>query len=408
MPEPRKLVVAGAGPAGLMAAIAAGRAGARVTVLERMPRPGLKLLASGGGHCNLTSDLPVAAFLDAYGRQGRFANDALRRFGPSALRAFLSELGVPTVVEPPPLVYPRSGRARDVLDAFLREAVRLGVEIVPGEDLRAIEAADGAVRGVRTSLRSIACDRLVVASGGVTYPKLGGCDLGLRALEAAGHTLSPPLPALVPLVVDETWAAELAGISLRGIEVSAELRPRASTRGDILFTHRGVSGPAVLDLSGRVVAALAAGTVPVRVTLDLLGRDALRLISGWRTAHGARTVVHCMSEHLPRALADVLCRESGAPEGVRANALRREHATALARRLNACPLTVSGTEGPDHAMVTTGGVSLREVDPRTLQSRRLRGLFLAGEVLDIDGPCGGFNLQWAFASGHLAGASALS
>jgi hypothetical protein len=402
------IVVAGAGPAGLIAAIAAARGGARVTVLERMPRPGLKLLTTGGGHCNLTSDLPIDAFIEAYGRHGRFANDALREFGPAALRAFMAELGVPTLVNPPPLVYPRSGRARDVLEALLNGARSAGVEVVCGEALEAIEVSGGAVRAIRTGRRSLPCDRLVVATGGLSYSKLGGCDRGLKAVEQAGLALAPPLPALVPLVVRETWPGTLAGISLSGIRVCAHVRPRAELTGDILFTHRGLSGPAALNLSGRVAAALADGGEPVRLTLDLLGGDALEVLTGWRTAHGARTVAHCLAEHLPRALADALCREAGLPEGVRANALRRDHAAELARLLNACPVTVTGTEGFDHAMVTQGGVSLRQVDPRTLQSRAVSGLFLAGEVLDIDGPCGGFNLQWAFASGHLAGTSAAS
>jgi predicted Rossmann fold flavoprotein len=399
------VVVAGAGPAGLMAAIAAARAGRRVVVLERMPRPGLKLLATGGGHCNLTNLTPADAFLAAYGRNGRFAADALRQMGPADLRDFFRGLGVPTVAQDTGLVFPASGRAGDVLAALLNEAARLDVEICCDEALLAVDLRGGAVAAVRTGRRGLACERVVLATGGLGYPALGGTDLGLRIAEQSGHRVTPPLPALAPLVTRERWPATLAGIGLRNVAVTAALAPRVTRTADLLFTHRGISGPVALDLSGGISAGLTRGA-PVAVTVDLLGAAADVELARWRNAHGTRTVLNCLAERLPRALAEVVCAEADIARETRASALRREQAARLAMWVRACPLTITATEGFEHAMVTRGGVSLKDVAPRTLRSRRVSGLWLAGEVVDIDGPCGGYNLQWACASGHVAGVDA--
>lgn len=442
------VLVVGAGPAGLMAAIAASASGQRVRVCERMESAGRKLLATGGGRCNLTTTAGVDALAAAFGRQGRFLLPALRDFAPDAIRAFFDTAGVPTVAQADGCVFPVSQRARDVLDALLRQAARNGVEMACHGTVRKIVVHDGVVAGVETADGFLAAPRVILAGGGRSYSALGSDGSGFALAAAAGHTVVTPVPALVPLITTENWPKQLAGIVLEQARVRIDRKgqPREGRVGPVLFTHRGISGPPVLDLSGAVAALLAAegaslheerrqrraalpceqqpasdrttggprsvaaasvhGCVPLLVTLRV-DRDAAAwraLFDGWRTAFGRRAIHNLLSGELPRGLAQILCEQSGLAATTPAQA-RREQLETLARLCAEMPLTIAQTEGWEHAMVTRGGVALREVDPHTLQSRRVPGLFFAGEILDLDGPCGGYNLTWAFASGRLAGAS---
>jgi predicted Rossmann fold flavoprotein len=408
------VLVIGAGPAGLMAAMAAAEAGCRVRVCERMAQPGRKLLATGGGRCNLTTTVDRETLVAAFGRQGRFLQDAVRAFDPAAIRAFFAGAGVPTLVQPDGCVFPVSQRARDVLDALLRQNARLGVTVQPECAVRAIRLSAGAVAGVETERGLLAVPRVILAAGGRGYPALGADGSGFDLAAGVGHTVVTPVPALVPLVTAETWTCELAGLVLEEACVRLEEpgRPPLEKRGPVLFTHRGISGPPVLDLSGAVAARLAAtpalrdgvrlGLVP-RAERDSAAWRAC--LEGWRTTAGSRLLHNLLAGELPRKLAASLCQQTGLTDTPAAR-LRREALETLARLCAAIPLTISRTEGWEQAMVTRGGVALPEVDPRTMASRRVPGLYFAGELLDLDGPCGGYNLTWAFASGRLAGRSA--
>jgi predicted Rossmann fold flavoprotein len=406
------IAVVGAGPAGQAAAIAAGRAGRRVIVLERMQSPALKLLASGGGRCNVTRDEPAGDVMAQLGPQGRFAAEALRLMGPGELRQWLSELGVPTRVEGVG-VYPASNKASDVQDALGAELARLGASIQTGAEVTGLEITDGRARGVRlASGECVEASAVVLACGGRGWPALGGSDLGYVLARQAGHRIVVPTPALVALETAEDWPWRLAGVSLPDAAVRVERRgePKEPTCGGVLFTHRGVSGPAVLDISGRVGQLLAQDGQPVTLRLRLTGEgDAAawsRRFQQWRSGSGARQVRSLLAAEVPAALAEVLCELAGAGAAQQASQLSAPQSRSLAELLTALPLTVSATEGFARAMATRGGVALKEVDPRTLASRLVGGLSFAGELLDLDGPCGGFNLTWAFASGTLAGLSA--
>ena len=406
---PPDLLVIGAGPAGLLAAITASAAGRRVRVCEHMASAGRKLLTTGGGRCNLTNTAGIDAILAAFGRQGRFAQTALRDFPPQAIRAFFAAAGVPTVGQDDGCVFPESQRARDVLDALVREATGHGTEIDCPCAIRRIVVRDHAVAGVETAEGFLAAPRVVLAAGGRSYPALGSDGSGLQLAADLGHSLVAPVPALVPLITAEAWPKQLAGIVLEQARVRIDRKgqPREGRVGPVLFTHRGVSGPPVLDLSGAI-AALLAGGAPVRLLVaPCPGRDApawRALFEGWRTTFGKRAIRNLLSGELPRGVAQALCEQAGLVETTPAQA-RREQLETLARLCAEMPLTIRQTEGWEHAMVTRGGVALGEVDPHTLQSRRVPGLFFAGEILDLDGPCGGYNLTWAFASGRLAGSA---
>ena len=405
------VVVVGGGPAGLMASIAAARLGRRVVVVERLRRPGRKLLASGGGRCNLATTLPEAETLAAFGRRGRFVQPALAALSGSALRAMLHARGVPTHAPDGRRVFPVSDRAADVLGALLDMAEEGGVRLRAGVGASALWLEGGRLTGVHTSAGRLAATRVILATGGMGYPDLGGSGAGYDLARQAGHTLVEPRPALVPLVTRETWPRRCAGIALPAARPRIDLakQPKAGVSGGVLFTHRGISGPAVLDLSGDVAVLLARHeTVPVVLDLDpATPRDAwLARFGEWERAAGRRSVRTLLAEHLPWSLAEVVLALAGVDPHRRPSQVAAPLRRRLADRLTRLPLTVTGTEGWARAMVTRGGVALGEVDPQTLGSRRLPGLAFAGEILDLDGPTGGFNLQWAFASGFLAGGAA--
>ena len=426
MTAPITVAVVGAGASGQLAAIAAAEGGAKVVLLEQLRRPGVKVLATGGGRCNLTNLTAAPAFVAAFGRQGRFMSHALDLLGPEALREFFARLGVPTVVEDDVYVFPATGRAADIQSALARRCDQLGVTLLPAHPVRGLwlENRDShhfpkdekmvtvpILRGVEVEGgERVEAGRVVLACGGKSWPELGGTGGGYGLARLAGHTIVEPTPALVPLVTREKWPEKLAGVSLARARVWIDL-PRQSKvglAGGLLLTHHGLSGPAILDLSGTVAVLLQKGPVPIRIEL-LAGVDVAAWrgrFNEWRTAAGSRSVVSLLREHLPESLCLVLCEQAKVAVSTTAAQLPAGGRDALAGLLGALPFTVTETKGFDVAFVTRGGVKLSEVAPSTLASRLLPGLFFAGELLDLDGPCGGFNLQWAFASGYLAGRSA--
>lgn len=417
------VVVVGGGPAGLFAAVSAAEGGARTIVLERMPTPGRKILASGGGHCNLTHGGEVADFLDHYGggdrpgAGGRFLRPALYAFSNAALAAYCAERGVPVVEDRDGRVFPASRRAQDVLDLLLREARRERVEIRTGVRARSVEAKRGGfVVRARDRGQPVAGGRTVILStGGRSYPALGATGDGYRLAASLGHRIVPPHPALAPLIIERDAFAPFAGcagVSLPGMAV-AVVRDgwrKAEARGDVLFTHRGLSGPAVLDLSRHVRPG-----DELRVPLLPSGGDLPAVAEGLGARieeHGKRTVVRILHEMgVPERLARSVVVAHGLAPGTRAANLPRGAHRALALSLAGGrtlghPFPVLALGGWNEALVTRGGVRLSEVDPKTIRSRLVPGLFFAGEILDVDGDTGGYNLQAAFSTGHLAGRNA--
>ncbi len=406
--ESADVAVIGGGPAGLMAAIAAAEAGAGVILIEQLDRPGAKLLATGGGRCNLTNTLEPEAFMARFGRQGRFMQPALAAMSSGALRRFFDELGVATHVPDGLHVYPASDSAVTVQSALWRRARQLNVAVRTGAGVTALWIEHEALRGVETTGERVAATHVVLATGGCGYPDLGGTETGYALARQAGHTIVEPVPALVPLVAQETWPRRCAGVSLPLVRLWIDLprQSREGVTGDMIFTHTGISGPAVLDLSGDVAELLTKrDTVPLRIDLAPGTTEAIWLerFDRWQESAGTKTMRLLLDRHLPRSLVAAVCLQAGVQPAIRPSQVTRPARQALAKLLTALPLTITGTEGWDRAMVTRGGVSLKEVDPDTLAGKRLPGLYLAGEALDLDGPCGGFNLQWAFSSGHLAG-----
>lgn len=399
---PYDVIVIGAGAAGLWAAGTAASRGRRVVLLEKNPRVGVKILASGGGHCNVTTTLAGPALAEAFGREGgRFLGPALRRLPPVAVRAALHDLGVPTKEGPLEKVWPVSMRARDVADALLRRAVGAGAAVATGEAVLDVTRRDGGF-GVRTARGEHVAPRVVVAAGGRSYPKTGTTGDGYPWLEAFGHTIVRTVPALVPLVVATPWVRRLAGVSIEGAEVAATVRGRvaARRRRPLLFTHFGLSGPGPMDVS-RWFERSAPWEAPT-LRLDLCPDRPDDAVLDLRPAE---RIVRCLPGELPERLAAALCEHVGLRPDLRAAEVGKALRQALVDAVKRLTLPVAATRGFDFAEVTAGGVALPEVDPGTMESRLVPGLHVVGEILDVDGPIGGFNFQAAFSTAEAAASS---
>jgi predicted Rossmann fold flavoprotein len=401
-----RVAVIGAGAAGTMAAIFAAGAGADTTLIERTRDGGRKILISGGGRCNI---------LPARVDERRFVTDS----SPATLRNMLRswplreqigffehELGLTLEEEEETgKLFPSTNRARDVRDGLLALSARRGARFVPDATVTGLRPGGGEWRVERSAGPPVTADAVVVATGGLSVPTTGSDGVGLRLLAALGHTVHPTYPALTPLTAEPPPFATLAGVSLTvAIEARADQR-RAESRGGFLFTHRGYSGPAVLDVSH----------VPVRSRLGGAAEATLRIRwtplgpSEWEAAlqaQGNRTVAGALRRELPERLADALAGMAGVAPAQPLAQLRRDERLRLIEVLVRGELPWTGDEGYRKAEVTGGGVSLAEVDPRTMESRRHPGLYLCGEVLDAFGPIGGYNFLWAWATGRAAGLGA--
>jgi predicted Rossmann fold flavoprotein len=397
-------VVVGAGAAGLMAAIEAARRGRRTVLLEKNRRPGLKILISGGGRCNLTTTKGNADLEAQYGqRRGRFLRHALRAFPPTALRTFIEAAGVPLQEEDLDKLFPVSQRARDVVDALLRLLQQSGATLQAEAPLQQLERhADGFL--LTTPRGRWLAASVVLATGGLSYPKTGATGDGYRFASIFGHTIAPTFPALAPLPLDEPWLHALQGIVVHDAAIaSCDAAGRVVTTRSrpILITHKGLSGPAPMDLAGDIEEAHGHGAVRLDFAPQHRTDEIEAAWLGAAKAHGAQRVESVLPDHLPERLRAALCARAGAV-GTLAT-WSREQRRALLAVVKELRLPVRRSLGYDHAEVTRGGVRLDEIDPRTMQSKLVPGLFVVGELLDVDGPIGGFNFQAAFATGRLAG-----
>ncbi len=402
----RQIIIIGSGPAGLAAAVSVRRAGIQPLILERMRKPCMKLLASGGGRCNFSNREDPEDFMRKFGRNGQFMRNALR-FAP---REFLLDFLRSEHVEPDLtddfFYFPASGKASDVADAFLHASqaeVRTGTEVV------SIDITAGKVDGVTLSNGEfLTSDAVILAAGGTAWAGLGS-ESGLKLAAAAGHTIVKPLPAVAPLILKEDWPGKLAGVTLP----NAKLRLKAGreplvTQGSVLFTHEGLSGFPALDLAGEAAAQCdkkGSAELILTVCADLAAADWRKILDEARQSAGSSSVRTVLSGSMPKSLAEVFTDLAGCRE-VKTALLNAAVQRQLISLLDGLKLTVTGAGPLAKAMVMRGGVSLKEIDPADLSSRLVSGLYLAGEILDLAGPCGGYNMQWAFSSGFLAGQSA--
>ncbi len=407
MPSPEHLAIVGAGAAGLMAAATALAEGASVTLFEANDRPGRKLAITGKGRCNLTNNCSVQEFLQNVTKNNRFLNSAAARFSPLETMAFFEELGVPLKTERGNRVFPVSDRAQDVVDA-LWSAVRAARHVRGRvEKIRPLE------RGGFSLLaggREYTAECVILATGGLSYPKTGSSGDGHRMAKDLGHSITPILPSLIPLTSPDNACMRMQGLALKNVALTImneQGRTLFTDFGEMLFTHFGLSGPMVLSASAHLQDPSLEGytaTIDLKPALDEATLDA-RLLSEL-SAGANRDLSNILATLLPSSMIEVALEKIGIDGHRKGNSIRKEERRRILTFLKGFRIPISGRRPIAEAIITSGGIDVREVDPKTMQSRLVPGLYFAGEILDVDAYTGGFNLQIAFSTAHLAARSA--
>ena len=407
-----KVLVVGGGAAGMAAALSAARAGAEVLLLEQNEKLGKKVYITGKGRCNVTNACPVEDLFSHAVSHPKFLYSAFHRFTNRDLMALLEGNGCPLVVERGNRVFHASMHASDVIRCFEGMLRSSGAEIRLNTRVTGLKVRDSRILSVTAGGKTLPADAVVLATGGVSYPLTGSTGDGFRFAEKLGHTVTPLYPSLTGLLANEAWCSALSGLTLKNVRVTAWDAKGKVVRtedGELLITHKGVSGPTVLRISAYVTKRVHLGE-KVTLSIDLkpaLDRETLdlRLIRELKEA-GTRELKNIMGNLVPQALGRVLLSESGIPEEKRACDVRKEEREALLGVLKGLKLTVTGTGGFDEAIVTQGGIAVKEIDPSSMRSKLYDNLFFAGEMIDVDLMTGGYSLQEAWSTGWQAGLSA--
>jgi predicted Rossmann fold flavoprotein len=405
-----RVIIIGGGPAGLMAAGQAALKGAEVTLLEKKDHPACKLRITGNGRCNLTNMAPLEEFMGHFGRNGRFLRPVFSQFFCSDLRIFFESIGVRLIADEHGRIYPKSNSADEVADALLAWTNKCGARIINQSAVAKIMVEKNRVSGIQLaeSKDVISADAIVIATGGASYPSTGSSGDGFRLAESLGHTIIPIRPASVPLLASPEIATRLQGISLESIAIKIKMNGKSAVTatGDLLFTHYGISGPVVLSISRFCVDEIRKGNQP-ELSIDFLPAcsenqlDEILLHS--LKVHGGSRVQIILRELLPKKMAALFLSEIAIDYDKLCSHISTIERRRIGLGLKEFKMKVTGHRSINEAMVTAGGISLKEVDPRTMESRLIKGLYFAGEVLDLDADTGGFNLQTAFSTGWLAG-----
>ena len=404
-----QIIVAGAGAAGMMAAVTAARQGAKVVLIEPNEKVGRKLYITGKGRCNVTNDCRVDQLLASVPRNGKFLYSAFSRFSPQDTIAFFEKLGVPLKVERGNRVFPQSDRAADVIDALWKELRRCRVELRQ-DRVTEVAVSGGRVSGVKLEKAGLVnCEAVLLATGGASYPRTGSTGDGYRIAEALGHTITPIRGSLVPLESEDRACSQLQGLSLRNVVLRMK-NQRGKTvyheQGELLFTHFGLSGPLVLSASAHMDFARDryAAHIDLKPALDEEKLDARLLRDFGERAN--QDVSNALGALVPRSMIPVMAERTGIDGQTKVRDIRREQRRRLLDALKDFTVDISGPRPVEEAIVTAGGVKVSQVDPKTMQSKLVQGLYFAGELLDVDGYTGGFNLQIAWSTGYAAGLAA--
>lgn len=408
-----RVAIIGGGAAGMMAAVAAARAGNRVQLYEKNEKLGKKIFITGKGRCNLTNACEAEEMLAAVVHNARFLYSSFYTFTNQDMMAFLEENGCPVKVERGSRVFPESDKSSDVIRALSGSLKKLGVDVRLLEEVGSLEWEQGQITGLvlKKGGHKVLADAVVVATGGLSYPSTGSTGDGYRFAREAGHSVTPLSPALVPLKVKELQVVQkLQGLSLRNVQVRLKggRKVRYEAFGEMLFTHFGVSGPVILSASSRVADELKKGELELSVDLkpaldpEQLDGRILRDFEEMKNKRFKNALVHL----LPSKLIPVVVERSGISPEKPVHEVTRAERRRLQEEIKDFKLTVTGLRDYNEAVITQGGISVREVNPATMESKLVRGLYFAGEVLDLDAMTGGYNLQIAWSTGYLAGLSA--
>lgn len=403
----KRVIVIGGGPAGMIAAAAAAEGGCDVLLIEKNEKLGKKLYITGKGRCNVTNTAQGDEFFANIPRNPRFLYSCVKQFSAEDLAQLLQRFGVRLKTERGGRVFPESDRASDITKALARYIEHLGVQVMLNTRVTAIEAADGAVKQVKTDRGAFECASVIIATGGASYPVTGSTGDGYRLAQSLGHGIVPVRPSLVPIETADAWLPQVQGLTLKNVELSTYINNRCVFKelGELLFAHFGITGPLALSLSSHldepdkaiIEIDLKPGLTAERLD-DRIQRDLAE--------HSRRQLSNALYDLLPAAMVPVILQAAQLPPDKPANQLQKAERLRLVNALKHLPIHATGLRPIAEAVITRGGVDVKQVNPSTMESRLIRGLFFAGEVLDVDGYTGGFNLQIAFSTGYVAGRNA--
>lgn len=407
----KKVIVVGAGAAGMMAAVTAARLGADVTLLEKNDRPGKKLRITGKGRCNVTNDCSVQDFLANVPTNPRFLYTALNKLSVEDVKNFFENAGVPLKVERGNRVFPVSDKAADIVSAMINECKNAGVKVLFNKKVLGIDTKDGRVASVRCGGGALECDAVILATGGISYPLTGSDGDGLRFAKKIGHTVTELRPSLVPIVEDGFVCRGMQGLSLKnvGLKIISEKNGKAVYEdfGEMMFTHFGLTGPMILSASAYlpdIGKEKYIAEIDLKPALDDKKLDA-RLLSDF-SKYSNKDFLNSLSDLLPQKMIETVVEMSGIDGRKKVNSITREERQKLCEVIKHFRIKLSHFRPVSEAIVTKGGVAVSEIDPRTMESKLCEGLFFAGEMIDVDAYTGGFNLQIAFSTGYTAGENA--
>jgi predicted Rossmann fold flavoprotein len=404
------VIVIGGGASGLMAAGRAAEMGARVLLLEKMGRVGIKLALTGKGRCNLTNSGDLQTFIENYRHNGKFLHNVFPRFFNEDLISFFKAHGLPTAEERGRRIFPATNRAQDVVRVLRDFVSSQGVGVRIHCPVRDILVQGGRAIGVRTDSGILSASRVILATGGASYPQTGSSGDGYSMAENLGHTIQPIRPSLVPLEIEAPFSRDLQGLGLKNVKVTLLSAGRRGGEefGEMLFTHFGVSGPIILTLSGDAVEEIGRGKVELSIDFKpALSREQVdgRLIREFQIHH-RRQIINILPNLLPKRLVPVCLQKAGIPPNLKGAEVRSEERKGLMNLLKDWRLSIRGPRPIEEAIITSGGISVKEIHPLTMESKIVRGLHFCGEVIDVDGKTGGYNLQAAFSTGWVAGEAA--
>nr|WP_279387732.1 NAD(P)/FAD-dependent oxidoreductase [Xylanivirga thermophila] len=402
-----KVVVIGGGPSGMMAAATAAKRGLDVVLIEKNKRLGIKLSITGKGRCNITNYTDIQGLISNIPVNGKFLYSAFNTLSNDDVISFFDERGVKTKVERGNRVFPVSDKAKDVVSALTNELKRSGVQLVYDEVVEVV-SKDGVIKGVMLKAGGyISCNSVVIATGGLSYPQTGSTGDGYRFAEKNGHKIVTPKPSLVPLETYESWPKDAQGLALKNVSISVLNKIGKKVYGDfgeMLFTHFGISGPIVLSASSYMRDTKGEGyTVLIDLKPALTSEQLDRRIQRDFEKYSRKIFSNGLDDLLPKKLIPVIIELSGVPSDKPINQITKAERLGLVELLKELKLNIKGYRPIKEAIITSGGVDVQEIDPRTMESKLVDGLFFAGEVIDVDGYTGGFNLQIAFSTGYLAG-----
>ena len=404
------LIVIGSGAAGLIAAIKAARDGKSTLLLEKLSSIGPKLKATGGGRCNLSNTLDNSEFMKSFGKNGRFMRDALEALDHNKLIEFFKSIGVDTHSPDGFRIFPITHSSSTIINALKAELERLNVEILFNTKAEKLLVENNKIIGLKTTSDTYNTKAVVLASGGLGYPQLGSTGDGYSMVKEIGHSVTLLYPAMMPLFTKKTWQGNCTADTISKVTIKVDLDnkqvKKLKAKGDLIFTKKGLRGPVILDFAREITPHLENfEEVPILINLTkgMNEDDILKYIKEQTNKNPHSTILENLSKLLPQSVLKEFCKMFDIDENTTFKNINGIAKNNLIKTLAWTPFTITGHDGFDKAMITRGGISLKEINPTTMESKIINGLYFAGEIVDLDGPCGGYNLQWSFSSGYLAG-----